>query len=130
MDMEGSRGNTHLFVSCLFGSCARLLHQICGCIIVRELKAGTVNRKCQVAPLGVSLSLSLCRSLTPSLTHALCLSLSLSLSISLYLSLSLALRLSLSLSLSLSRYCGGVVQRGPRVQQGAHALARREEVPA
>ena len=29
-----------------------------------------------------------------------------------------------------SWYCGGVVQRGPSVREGAHALARREGVPA
>ena len=37
-DRQGSRGNTHLFVSYLFGFCVRLLHQNYECIIVRELK--------------------------------------------------------------------------------------------
>ena len=54
--MEGSRGSTHFFVSSLFGFCVRLLHQICECILVRELKAGTVNRKGQLAPLGDEIS--------------------------------------------------------------------------
>ena len=55
-DREGSRGNTHLFVSSLMGFCVRLLHQNYECIIVRELKTGTVNRKGQLAPLGDEIS--------------------------------------------------------------------------
>ena len=82
--------------------------------------------------LSASVYLSLLRSLAlyVSVSVCLCLFLSASLSRALSLSLSLSLSLLLSLSLALSRYCGGVVQRGARVREGARALARREEVPA
>ena len=57
VDREESRGNTHLLLSSLFGLCARLLHlENYKCIIVREPRAGTVNRECQLAPLGDEMS--------------------------------------------------------------------------
>ena len=67
---------------------------------VRELEAGTVNRKGQLAPLSFFLSLSLL-SLCPFLSLSLSLSLPLIVSLSLSLSLARPLLLSLSLSLSL-----------------------------